>query len=183
MAPSSWTWTARHDKSGPALLTSNAGLLPSRLVSIRDVGALCLARIRVVLQEFDDPLPPFGDVLAVQYLSLGCDPQLQTIPAAANPTPDHPIQHVVVDDSLEHHGPPHLAGAVNGKRSIQECRIVPDHLRLDPVREGKNVAHRLPDFLGLHCPHDTHRRGVATVATGIPELDDGEDHTCENCEG
>lgn len=104
------------------------------------------------------------------------DPAPETSPRSAYPPSDHPVEHVLVDDPLEDHRPPHFAGAIHGESSVERVGVAADELRVCIVRKPEHALNGLANLLRLHGAHDVDRRQVAPVAHRLTDFGETEDH-------
>ncbi len=166
MYPESVRW--RTSTGWTPRLAGNA--LPVSLSPISDVGSLCLPGIRIGLKAFIEPLPPLANVRVFVVGPLCLDPPSQAGPRSTDPAPDHPVEHVEVNDAFVDHGAPHLARAVHCKSGVKHGRVATDDLRISIGGEVEHAVHRATHLLRLDSSDDIYRRVISPVPRGVTEL-------------
>ena len=127
-----------------------------------------LSRVRICLKALEDPLPPLADVRVPIVDALRLDPPVEPPPGPADPAAHHPVERVEIDNPLEHHRAPHLAGTVYRERSFEELRVSSDDLGIGVIGQLQDSPDGSPYLLRLDRPHHIERRLVAPVAERAP---------------
>jgi hypothetical protein len=90
----------------------------------------------------------------------------------------------MVYDTLKDHAPPHLACAVHCEGSRQQCRVIPDGLRISVLGQVEDEPDSHSDLLRLHGAYDVDGGVVTPIANGLAQLDEAEndsDHDSDCC--
>ncbi len=135
----------------------------------------CLfARIWIGFKQFIYPLPPFADIYTACRYSLLLHPQMETSPSTPDPTADHPVKQLMVDNPLENHAPPHLTRTIDSKRGIEHVFVLTDERRISIFGECEYKPYCPPHFLRLHSSDDIDSCMILSLIVRLPQLNNCE---------